>query len=634
MKASQRRTFDPIGTLNQTVTARTLEYPPMKTISLTIAAIFGAFGAESLFAANMTPVSVTGFNRDVMVENTAAGPPYTAAALNFNPGEQNAYYQAGLAGKNFGLPLSGAFTNGSDGSAFQLQPYTGNNALVLSTDTGVNAGTLSLATPTTFSRIAIIANAGNGDGTGTATLTLTFNDSSTFVTNYYAPDWFNVNAGPLFSIPLQGFERMAVNNGAVSGNPGNPRFYQTTINVFALMGSANKPLSSITLGRATIAAGGFARSTGIYAVSGLPSSAVTPPMIVNSPASNILTTSATLAGQVASTGDETPMVTIFYGTNNGGINAAAWSNSVSIGYQNGAFSQTVSGLLPNRTYYFTCRATNAAGVGWATPSQSFSTPTPAMAVVTNLPPSSVTPFTAALNGQVLATGGDVPTITLFYGPLNGGNNPAAWSNSVNLGPQSGAFSQTVFGLSSNATYYYTARAVNLYGTAWASPSQSFTTPSTLPGPNAVFTQHNDNSRTGRNLNEGVLNVGNVNTNTFGLLYTRAVDDEIYAQPLIATNVAIPGQGTHNLVIVATVNNTVSAFDADDPAVVAPYWQVIYNGVFGATTVTAPRNADMTGACGGNYRDFSGAMGIVGTPVIDPTTKIVYFVVRTKETFGT
>src|SRR6266403_581440 len=81
-------------------------------------------------AAIMTPVSVSGFNRDVVIENTASGPPYTGAALNFNSGENRAYYQTNLPGKTLGLPLAGLFTNANDGTVLQLQSYTANNALI------------------------------------------------------------------------------------------------------------------------------------------------------------------------------------------------------------------------------------------------------------------------------------------------------------------------------------------------------------------------------------------------------------------------------------------------------------------------------------------------------------------------
>jgi hypothetical protein len=143
---------------------------------------------------------------------------------------------------------------------------------------------------------------------------------------------------------------------------------------------------------------------------------------------------------------------------------------------------------------------------------------------------------------------------------------------------------------------------------------------------AVLTQHNDLSRTGANLNETLLNTNNVNMKQFGLLYTRPVDDQIYAQPLIMTNVNLPGNGTHNLVIVATVNDSVYAYDADDPGVTAPYWHTNFLG----PNVVAPKNTDMTGACGGGYQDFSGHIGIVGTPVIDPATSTIYLVARTLE----
>ncbi len=145
----------------------------------------------------------------------------------------------------------------------------------------------------------------------------------------------------------------------------------------------------------------------------------------------------------------------------------------------------------------------------------------------------------------------------------------------------------------------------------------------------VYTQHNNLARTGANLRETILNTQNVNSNKFGLLFARDVDDQIYAQPLIAPAVNIPGKGARNLVIVATVNDSVYAFDADTAAVTNAYWQVSFLG----EGVVPPRNTDMTGACGGSYHDYSGNIGIVSTPVIDPATGTIYLLARTLE-FGT
>lgn len=145
---------------------------------------------------------------------------------------------------------------------------------------------------------------------------------------------------------------------------------------------------------------------------------------------------------------------------------------------------------------------------------------------------------------------------------------------------------------------------------------------------AVLTQHNNLARTGANLEETVLNITTVNSNRFGLVFTRTVDDQVYAQPLVMTNVDIPGHGPHNVAYVATVNDSVYAFDADDPSAVTPYWYVSFTNA----NAIPPRNTDMTGACSGNYIDFSGNMGIVSTPVIDPGSGTIYVLVRTKE-FG-
>lgn len=351
--------------------------------------------------------------------------------------------------------------------------------------------------------------------------------------------------------------------------------------------------------------------------------------LTNLPASGIQPTAATLSGQVTSTGGDTPTVTVYYGTADGGTSASTWGSTLPLGLQGAGFSANISGLTPGTTYFFAAKAVNAGGTAWAQPSQSFSTPAVTLAVVTNLPATNIQATVATFNGQVLSSGGDTPLVTLYYGLTNGGANASGWARSVSIGAQSGAFQQTVTDLSPNATWFFTAKAVNAAGVSWAAPSQSFTTASVnKPAPQAaVLTQHNDNGRTGMNLNETSLNRANVITNLFGLLFTRPVDDQVYAQPLLMTNVNVPGKGTHNLLLVATVNDTVYAFDADDASMAVPYWT---NSLISPPNIVAPKNTDMTGACGGNYKDFSGNMGIVGTPVVDSAAQTLYLVARTRE----
>lgn len=56
----------------------------------------------------------------------------------------------------------------------------------------------------------------------------------------------------------------------------------------------------------------------------------------------------------------------------------------------------------------------------------------------------------------------------------------------------------------------------------------------------VLTQHNDNSRTGVNLRETLLTPTSVNQSRFGMLFKRVVDDQLYTQPLVVTDVEVAG----------------------------------------------------------------------------------------------
>ncbi|HWY30909.1 MAG TPA: hypothetical protein VNX46_09155, partial [Candidatus Acidoferrum sp.] len=592
---------------------------------------FGKAGALSTaiyaisgqLASTATPIAVTGFNRDLIVESNAVGPPYTNYAAELDPGEGMAFYERGLPGTSYGLPASGVFGSALDGTLFQLQPYNASNALVLSTDTGVSQGTLTLAAPAVYNSLSILANSGGGGGT--PGVTLNFADGSTFVTNYNAPDWF---ANPGFA--LQGFDRINLTSGATQGGPANPRLYQTTIDLVALFGATNKLLTSLTFSKAA-----GAGATAIYALSGIRGAQTNGPFnlaaVTNTPAGSIQTRAATLDGTVLSTGGDTPEVVIYYGPADGGTNASAWAQRSYVGEATGSFAQTVAGLVPGTTYFFTMAAINSAGTAWAAPSSSFSTAAAVLATVTNLPAASIGANSTLLSGQILSTGGDAPAVTLFYGTANGGNNPAAWAQSLSLGTQVGRFAQMATGLLPNTTYYFNSQAVNAAGAAWGAAALGFTTLPTNPPPPqlvAVPAYRNGASRWGLNTNETMLTLSNVNTNTFGKLFSYHLDGYAIAQPLILPNLTIPGKGTHNVVFAATEHDSVYAFDADgnSGANATPLWQVSFiNPAAGIYTINAV--ADLASIAGG----FVGPeLGITGTPVIDPTTGTLYVVSITKE----
>jgi hypothetical protein len=133
----------------------------------------------------------------------------------------------------------------------------------------------------------------------------------------------------------------------------------------------------------------------------------------------------------------------------------------------------------------------------------------------------------------------------------------------------------------------------------------------------VYTHKYDNTRQGANLSETILTPANVNSTTFGKLFTRNVDGYIFGQPLYVPNLTING-ASHNVVYVATAHDSMYAFDADGTTT-SPLWQVSFL-INGATTVPQA-NVHST---------IFPETGITSTPVIDPATLTLYVVAETLE----
>jgi hypothetical protein len=154
------------------------------------------------------------------------------------------------------------------------------------------------------------------------------------------------------------------------------------------------------------------------------------------------------------------------------------------------------------------------------------------------------------------------------------------------------------------------------------PPQQPPPPPPPPVP-AVLTERYDSARSGQILTETVLTPTNVNSTMFGKIASYPVDGSIYTQPLYVPNLAISGQGSPNVVFVATEHDSVYAFDADAKQT-APLWHVSF---------IAPANGVTTIPQGDVGSTIFPEIGVTGTPVIDLSTKTMYLVASTKENGG-
>jgi hypothetical protein len=128
----------------------------------------------------------------------------------------------------------------------------------------------------------------------------------------------------------------------------------------------------------------------------------------------------------------------------------------------------------------------------------------------------------------------------------------------------------------------------------------------------VTTYHYDNLRTGWDQSETALTPATVASAAFGLLHQVTVDEQVDAQPLFLG--AQPGN-THNVVFIATENNSVYAIDSDTGTV------LVHRNLGTPVPIAA-----LPGGCTNN----SNHIGINSTPVIDLATQTLYLITDTYE----
>ena len=498
---------------------------------------------------------------------------------------------------------SATSASGTVGSAFSYQITATNSptsfgasnlpaGLSVSTASGLISGT-----PTATGTSSVTLSATNAGGTGHATLTLTINNPA-------APVITSSNSATGMVGSAFSYQITATNNPNSYGATGLPAGLSVNTSTGLISGTPTATgTSSVTLS-ATNAGG-----TGSATMS----------LTINNPAPPAITSGTTASGATGS-----PFSYQITATNNPtSYGAAGLPSGLSVNTSSGLISGTPT---TTGTYTVTLSATNAGGTGNATLTLTISS----VALVTII----VSPQNAVIQDSGGSTTTQAYTATGYFSDGSSQNltSSVSWASTntsvATVTPSGVATSASLPAGQSAGFTSITATSGSINGVSILS-----VTSHTGNGFAGVFTQHNDISRTGQNLNETVLTPTVVgSTTTFGKLFTQPVDGFIYAQPLYVPNVTIPGNGTHNVVYVVTEGDSVYAFDADSNTGgnSSPLWHAslidtAHGATAGETTVNSVSDLNCT--------DLIPQVGITSTPVIDPSANVMYVVAKSKLTNG-
>jgi len=302
---------------------------------------------------------------------------------------------------------------------------------------------------------------------------------------------------------------------------------------------------------------------------------------------------------------------------------ASCSSFVQIGTTTGATTFGNGGLTAATSYSYRVRATDAAGnlSGYSNV---------ASATTSSSGGGSITVSVSPKRGGLTTSQTLSITATLTNDTANQG---VTWSFASTGSTSGGGFSSTS-STSGNAVTFTApsgAGVVTITATAVGDATATATATVGVTDLTGVTTYHNNLSRDGSNQQEYALTTANVSTSTFGKLFTCTVDGAVYAQPLWVSKVMIGGV-KHNVLIVATMHNSIYAFDADSSPCVTLWHANLLDSGHGGTLGEVPAPSFVSGSLlGAGSGDISPEVGILGTPVIDGSTKTIYAVSKSENT---
>ena len=339
-----------------------------KIISLTLAcSIFSGMNFIGIKAANASvsqkyqSVGVTGFNKDLIANGNNTPSASTTDDFDGPTCESVLYdieYRTTTDGGasyhlSHGLPDNGVInSNNLVGATYQLEDYSGNNALVLK---GAETGTLTLKTPGAYKELAILSASSNG--ASDFSVTLNYSDGSSDTKDFTVPDWCATSS----AYAIQSLGRVSRKTGDTSGDNAGanyPGLYDNLIDA-----NPSKLVTSIKFSKKADA--GNDSKTGIFAVCGIAPDGV-PSAPTASDATEIKTTSFKANWESVS------------GVTNYMLDVSTDSdfNNILEGYNNIQVSGTtydVIGLDSNKTYYYRVRATNNNGQSFSSNSSAVTT---------------------------------------------------------------------------------------------------------------------------------------------------------------------------------------------------------------------------------------------------------------------